>query len=1278
MIPQNALDYGVMYEYFRVIGDNKWTNNPTVYQMFQYDTYMSNEPWKWIKTIIDDGIWNLDLDTTEKFVEVLIPLSKQPTSKEEYDKDINPYLNNDITKKNTNSIWEKMRKILKMKSITYTGYGYSIDFLQDSGLVNLPFSVEVIDPTSYFSVISSSFLVKNEDKSFIPYETYNDIITSGIPLKSYPSLQDQKTYLITNPKTKIKEPYFDLLTWINDLDDSYKIQANALDFVIVGSGMRPDILYPVLDSNELLVNSKNSAVLFLNESGLARLSNGSSNKPIIYYSAKFNNHQNKKAVLTDLQNFTSSNYDATTAYLLNDPNQLNHVIYLRANFLNELQDVIFQITLIIGLIVGLLTLFFIATLLDSIIKQNLVILGICLANGINKIQIISSFFSFALIPSVIADILSYVFGYLLTGPVNGIYDAYWTLNIPQPQLEWWVFIVIPIACFAILFVLNSLVIYVLLRKNALLTMNTSSEFKANFLVRQISILTSKMSAMNSMRLSFSVSNVWRLLILTFAVFAFISIISISVGTINQFQNSLNFTVRNKKYSYAFDLYSPTIGGGYYSPMPFNEIGISQMGQYNNYSSTNAIGGNYDTPSEVKNKYPYGSEYETSLKDPYRENKYFTSLFMPSTNLQNELNQSITFFNNKTFNRLNMDMVIKLSDKKINPWDLANQVVPKSLIALADYYVQKNIQMNYEFFYWLQLANQYSSQPIDEIPAIFLYKNQPITYQTYLPYITQQPFTIDGSDISEEYNPETDKDKWIYIKQFNRKNNKYEWAINESIVLNSALKKLTFKVPVTQLLVLIMTNYDNPLFKHWYWNIYVQNKPELKNLDYMKSYDYRLAIGVVPVENDDETYTYLNSIILQNNDNQVSQTPRVKVMGIKPNSNFVTLYDKSNNDLKPLLSNNKEDDLIPIIINEVVHQKYGFNIGDVLTIKSLNTYDRFNLKNLGLDPGFVSKFKIVGITTSKSEEQFYISQQEANNILGYQDFSEANEETWQGPLQPGKGYIPFNGVFTKQQEPKLALNYAGVYSPSGMSMTLGSWSTNIGYGPGQVIGGELKAIIKKRLKEINQISRINDIVDRNKNNEVVAYTGQTKPLVVDDSKQNAQSIGDVARRIVTVYEQKTPIVSSVSKLDSPYINSLVGSKIDNTILNVETLILTSLIPTIFIIVVLVATVIIVEVRRLIAMLKVQGYSNFTSTLSFMFVYLLVLLFGTAIAIPFTIGILSLLKSIVFTMFNIIISPIAPFWIYLSAIAAILVVFALVFAYILIKTKKLNLASEISIR
>ena len=1338
----NFREYYDQFMYFYGFAKNwdEWNQANFANNFFNYETYMQRQPWNLAKAIAN-GIWRTTNESIQKMYPSLLNLTLIPQNQDDFNKNFNIFQANSAKQYtiNTNSYWYKYSQVMEVENIVFNEYGFKLNMWQSNPVIpalHLPFVIEIYDPSSYFSVASTNFINANKgSKAFLPEQTMKDAMQ--LPFKNYAAsgsdINPAENIVVTNPDTGIKEQFPDFVTWVESLDSKYKIKVNSLDFIIIGSGLSADMMYPALSVNQMLVDSKNSGVLYTNNSGFARANGSSSGSPDIYYSVKFPSYWTewqRNNAFAQLQNYTVKNYNQNTAYYLDDPNQPNQVLYLRTNFLNNLQKIILIITLVISVVIGLLSLFFIATLLRSIIKQSKVTFGIGLANGINKTQLAFSFFPFALIPALFCGVVGFIAAYFLLTPMNGVYSDYWTISIPQIPFDWWLLLIIPAIVFVILFILNLFVVFWTLRKNTQSIMNDAAEFKINWFIIHTKWLTSKLSSTGSFRLTFMMSNMTRFLILTLVVFGFISLATITVGSLYQFQNALSYTDRNKEYTYAFDLYSPTINNGYYSAMPYSEIGVTGQGIYNEYLSNQPFGGSYASPASKEAEQsgaPYmGKEYGDALIYPYSQTidgdkvspKYMTSLFMPSLQMALTLDKDIKFLSNKVISKMFLDMDLDLTGTTINPWDLCRTFLPEAIVSMADTMFQNQIETNYNFYYWLQTANSYAMKKIQNpdfaIPEEYTYQNRPIYYSTYLPNVNEQPFTFDGSEITDDFNSATNQKEWFFIKKTDPISNKDEWVVNQD---RAFIVVPTYMVQqkALKLFIQIITNNENPLFQYWYKFVYDKNLNKGKENQVIPNYSFKLADGIVPVESSDETYTYIDANFIGLKGQKISNVFHNKIIGIKPSSKYVFLYDENNNDLKQLLNQNitKEDNSVvyPIIINEVVAKKHKLGVGDSIEIQAKNTYDRYNLTNIGVDPTNYAKFEVVGITNSKSEEQFYTSQKISNKILGFFDFTQRNADKekaestqWNGPKMPGKGYVPFNGVFTDQQIPQLAFNFGGIYLTSSLSTSSGSWDANVGDGEGQY-GGAGGYAVSKNYSIINQLTAINYCVNKENNNEVVpipedkqnwltvmpGQEGFDRNIYADWKPDNPNinigygtrgptqtQRGDVMRRIIQVWGSTSPAVTQLQSVDTPYINMAIGPTIDNTIMQVEMVVMICLIPTLLIIIGLLASMIIVEARRLIAMLKVLGYSDMKNAFSFMFVYVIVLFLGTLLAIPFTYGVLSIVQTIAFSAFNIIIAPVAPVWIYFAAFGAVALIFIMLFIYVWNQLKKFNLAQEVSVR
>ena len=1257
--------------------------------LYKYENYMNSQPWKFVK-LMKNGIWNLEISKITPIQKIIEKLCEIPSSVDEYNNYYNLFLPSGQF--NENSYWYKWRNLMSYDEIVFNGYGYNMSCRQVVPLLGesaaIPFTIQVYDLSSYFSIISSNYLNSN-NKSAIPLRTLLDALQ--LPLVNYntfdSSLNPGLSVNVYNPDTGISEPYSSFLTWLNNLNDKYKVYINAIPFVIIGSGTTPDMLYPCLSVGNLLVDSNSSGVSYLNQSGYYRALNIDTSNTTIYYSVRYPPDwtiNQKNSVFNELKQYSIEKYGYNTVYNLNDSNQPNNLIYLRANFLNNLENIILIIGCIVGVIIGFLSLFFIATLIRSIVKQNKVTFGIGIANGITKFNLAMSFFPFALIPALICGILSYVFGVLLTNPLNDVISKYWTLYIPQSSFEWWGFIVVILAIFVILFLLIVCVILWTLRKKTQDILNSQSEFRMNWLIVHTKKITRLLGAIGSFRMTYLMGNISRFLLLTFIVTLFSTLISFAVGSINQFSIAQSYTSRNKNYTYAFDLYSPTLSGGYYSPMPYGEIGVSQMGIYNYYSATGGTingtpvngwyVGNYDTPlTSPAGSFYSGSEYANALLYPYSSNKYMTSLYLPYTDLATQLNNNINFFNNKIFVKAVLDVYIDIGGALINPWELAKSIMPLSILNLVNNSFEKQIEANFNFYYWLQEQNNIAvkggtSPYLEGVDSPF--NGKPIYYSTYLPNVTSQPFTLDGSDISNNYLTASNKDQWIFVKELNYDTNEYEWKINQENAMLAA-PTYTVKPKALQNIVQILTNSQNPLFQYWYKYFY-ENNPNLGSNDQeVPELSYKVGYGAVPVESSDETYTYINGTILDNNSHNA------KIIGIVENSKYITLYDENNKNIADLLySYEVNNNTYPIIINEVVKKLYGYKVGDILNVNANNIFDRFNRKNIGIDTFNNVKFEIVGITSSRSELQYYTLQKYANKILGYGDFSTGNAE-WNGPNNPGKGYVPFNGVFTNQEKPKIFYNYGGIYSPSALTTSKGIWNTNLASFGGY--GGELGTVINNNWNITPALMRINYLVDYSNNNNIYDASSEYSNIPMYTDHTNDKDINTIRawiQQLVNVFETDQPLVSQISTLDTTDIN--IGAIFDTTFHQLETIIIICFIPTLLIIIVLMTIMIVSESTRLVSLMKVFGISDIKNAFSFMFVYWVVLFLGVIISIPITFGALSLLSFIVFNAFKIIVSPIVPFWIFFAIFGLVAIIFIFINIYGFNKIKQINVPESIAVR
>lgn len=1297
--PDESIIHNVLYFYVirELTVNNLETRFDSIKELFDYNTYLSNKPWL-LASILTNSVWNLNDSSKQKIIKVLNSIAIRPESEDNYYTYFYPFTSKNATfsdyKWNTNSYFHKLVQMFSLSSVNYNGYGYSFSAAQVIPLIgtggDIPFTISYFDPSSYFAVISSNYMMANSDNksildertikqaSALPYKN-NDIGTSNI-----------KTYTVYNQDTNKDEVQLDFITWFSNLNSKYKVSINSLSYVITGIGDAPNLLYPVQSSTQLIINSKSTGAAYVNTVGFERALAGGSYKPIVYYSVRYPPSATlltRPSLLNSIKNWTKENYGETTAYTLKDRKQMNNLFYVWANFLGDLQQIIATIGLVIGGLVIFLGLVFISLLIRSIIKLNKATFGVGLANGVSKTKLALSFWIFALIPSLFFGTIAYFCGYYLVFPLLDVIRQYWTISISNPLINIGLLCILVASSFIILYTLIIVIIFITLRQNTQSILNSSNSLKVNPLITYTKSLTNKLPPLWSFRTTFMMSNISRFVILLFSVIYIISLSSIIVATNNLFTNSLSSIAENKKYSVAYDLYSPTINSGYYSSMEYNMLGTSQQGVFNGYNTEGTY--NYNKPSKSNGSYYNTKEFDDALVHPFVSNLYFTSLFMTNSNVANDINYNIHFMDNRVFSKILLDVDVNALGATVNPWEFSKQIMPESVTYLAEQNTEKLIQTNYDFYYWLQeqntIAENGDSSKYINIPGLdntiySQFNNVPITYKTYLPNVDGQPFTLDSSNISNDYNTSSNKNQWIFVRKVDSSINKSIWAINQDYAVNGA-PSYTIKPKTAKLMVEIMTNNDNPLFQFWYKYCYDKNPNKGEDNQTIPDYNYKLSAQSVPVDNGDETYTYLESTF-----NYKKFSSSIKIEGIKHNSNLIYLYDKNHKDLKDNLNqftisktkytnNDGVEQLVtvyPVVINNVVSKKYGLKVGNRFLANTINTFDRFNLINIGEDPSYTSMFQVVGITDTNYGQQFYTLQSYANEILGYKNVNTGNQ-TWASSIEPGKGYIPFNGVYSSNANLQMIQNYGGFYLPSGLSTILGEWGSN----PTEETLGALGILLTQNKNSLDKYTNLNKFVDRNNNNSIVTKT-LTPDQKLSETAGIAWSAVEKLKKIVNLFESTTSIVTQLQTFDSPFIYSTMGTSFDSVITQVGIITVLAMVPTLIIIIGLLAVIIIFESTRLISLLKILGYKDLKNMLSFMFVYIAVLFLGTILAVPISYAILEALKLIMLNMFQIVAVPIVQGWTFVLGFGVVGLIFTGLFIFVYKKMKKINLAQEISVR
>ncbi|MDE5599596.1 MAG: hypothetical protein K2I49_01525, partial [Ureaplasma sp.] len=525
---------------------------------------------------------------------------------------------------------------------------------------------------------------------------------------------------------------------------------------------------------------------------------------------------------------------------------------------------------------------------------------------------------------------------------NAIQD-YWILDYIRFSFSIGYLILSFIIITLIIFVVQTIVIYINLNKNVSSLLVEKLEFKYNKLVQMSHKTVSKLRPLSSFRITYMLGNFSRLLLLLLMMTSFVSLTTISASTINTFNTAIQKTVDNKQYNYAIDLYTPTEQGGYYYNIPYNLLGTRQQGLTSLYDLNSTTGF-------------YTSKYKDDLTyniPNTNESIVYENLFLPSAALIGDVQGNLLFFKNKVTHIATMNFGINFLGNYINPWEWAKKIIPNNIANTVQRKFQQ--QLNYAFGYVCSIQNT------DNLDKDMWMYNKSSEYSF-------------ERDLNNSSNPnDWNQDNWIF--QYKKENGIYTWKTNEQII-SSGLPNFTMTESVVYFVTRLLSFSSNPNFKSFIANLEAKENISVQDNNFM------LALNVVPVvEEQDETYTYIEASPNFINDD-------IKIYGIKPYSEQVVLWDEYNNmDLKKRLQdyeNNPDqyNGIYPLIINEVVSKKYNIDSNKIIEIKVNNKYNRFTTKFNNIENNETYRFKILGVTTSKSEEQYYTTQNVANKLLEF--------------------------------------------------------------------------------------------------------------------------------------------------------------------------------------------------------------------------------------------------------------------------------------------------------
>lgn len=865
-------------------------------------------------------------------------------------------------------------------------------------LENFVFKEENGDSSQILGVDLAHFLNSGVKSITEIKEDENQIVLNEnagkIAIVNQSFLDENKKSVYTS--SKLDEDLNDL----SKIDSQYKINVAGVEYVIISKDFSVDYLYPVINNENINVNSKTQALVYVNQYGFDRAKRSNPNAPYEnYFLLKANDGENIKDVQTKLNKLlyqiqTGSEYQGTDvnsennsykkAYLYNEQSLLNPERALRISMIEMMIYNLEFVQKFVGLLLFIIISIVIIFVIKRYIGTRAKVIGILVAQGYSVWEIALSICLFPLFVSVIGATLGYIVGLVSQLSIFNLLSIFWKIPFLMIPFNWATFmltLIIPILLLSVLTICTTL--WFLRKHRPLSMMNGSMEIvQSNSVTSNIRNWTKNTSVKNKFSVSLAMGSIGKLFALLIST-TFASCLTLFyVATFNGFNNSINKTYKNKNYQYQMKYLSPSV----------ESAGIKTF--------------NVDSKNIDINSMLY-----VPVGDPGEGHTYLANYFKPGYSQifnKNNLNGNIDPSDTTTphiFTKSSLDLLVDVKPS-FDVWNTLYNSLPESQKSSIISISQKASQ----WMKWTQEGRLYQLNNTSYITR-FVNFNTENEYLSLWDNVSQKylqilnPETNQNEDIKINYfdylldNNKAQDSEFVYRKSTN---NKY---INSKIVITGNASDNEIRSQYRSFLV---NAYD------WMLNYDINNIPsllsaELRSLMPEYQMDYFISPGAIFVNSKDEKFTYLKGINIEN------ENIKPDINGYNENSKNISVVDNKGNNLLKIANEFKQDGVYPLIVNNVVASKYKLKEGSTLNFEITNDYSRFEDKlkaGLGITTNKkIIKFQIIGISQSYINEEWITSQKVANSILNL------NEDA-------------FNGIMSNNDAPISLVNSLPLLSVNG--------------------------------------------------------------------------------------------------------------------------------------------------------------------------------------------------------------------------------------------------------
>lgn len=530
--------------------------------------------------------------------------------------------------------------------------------------IEIPATGYFEDPYGLLAVVSNDYVEANKKKIYSFTQFRNDI--SNVVNTS----QTDGLDLLPNKVSDFPDikSTLDINNWLDNLSDDYKIYVNNIPYLIVGSGITPDFMYPIISFENTIPNPRKEAILYANQSGYYRAETSFLSSPHeSFLLAKYNGDLSKTAILNEINMLAKKSMswpsNVTPAYWYNDLNNQLSPSSLRITFISTVISTFVGIVVALTIFVVILIVFAMLLFVKKFINSNKTNIAIIISNGVNKNKILWSIAIIASFLCIVSAPIGLLLSTLLENVIFTFLSSYWFLPTPISAfgVGWYILaILIPAILFTIIIFAIGLW---LLKSNLVSLMRQNFDLKISKPYLLFRKMIAKANVIYKFRSSLVFSSFTKIFLITLLSLLSISTLSFAMSSTNKLTSAYQLEAKTNNSTYAIDLVTPTTQGGQYFGLP-----LQYMGQELYVDGQKIIPSTYATNS------PYSTEYNNV---PLFKN--YSNLFWASSKDSDLQKTNIQYLFNKIETQVLLNFVFGIGNASINPWNISRSLMPLNQI-----------------------------------------------------------------------------------------------------------------------------------------------------------------------------------------------------------------------------------------------------------------------------------------------------------------------------------------------------------------------------------------------------------------------------------------------------------------------------------------------------------------------------------------------------------------------------------------------------------------------